>query len=1209
MKIVAIKSLLTLFILANSPFAFAQKEVKGLLPEVKLNSNDEDSNQEKARSSELLISQSENKAIESLQRIINKKKGTVEEPDLLYRLAELYMRRAKSGRFFDLYEKNQNDQSTNKNAQKSLASAIKIYDSIISRFPKYKNLDFVHFNLALASLQTKQIEKAKKHYTIITTQYLKSTILPDALLELGELYYDQQNFESALAQFKKIEAFPKSKAYPYGIYKSAWCYYNMKDTEQGIQKLKYIVKTHSADQTDLKKYNLRQEALRDLTLFVGETVKPEELYSFFSAITTPDELGEIIINLANLYESHSRHKEISIFVKEFISRNPQNKNTAKAYSKLINVHETLKQRDLVLDYLSKLSDFCYVESVDSNCKEDFRKISLEISKKWWDIWLKNKNHIEFSKLTESAFNILLTHDDPASPDSVSRFAYAELLFQLGKFEKASDNYEIVSKDVKFDPAKKHDALYGSIYSIDKMIEKNREAEDLSSERLQSLTLRYVNEYPKGEHVEPLKFKLGFIAYQKQNSEEALKYLIPLAKNTKDNQLKVKSEDIILDIYNLNKDYKSIQSFAAESISSSTNTDRKSSLSQIKEEAHFSQLQIDTASADVNKKIDTLLAFSNEHKESKLSKEALWQSISLAYANGLEIKGADLSLKYYSKFPKDSKNLDSIKEAIKAYTEAGYINQSIQTLKELAKLDPKNSNLHLQTSCDLLSINSQNSEAQKCYMSLMDKSDKNKKLEIISKILNTLNQEDNFTEVPGLENIVLSENLEPYATQVLISKAKNLLLAGKPSEAFQLSLKVNSRPVSADVRAEARLIQAEILEKEFISQSVRSSESRFALVLGIKTEKFDKAYTAYNSTIKMTKNPKIQERALVAIGRLYTHFIDTLMNVPIPKTLKKEEQLALKAELEKMTLPFVQKREDNLSQIKLINKSYISEEKHEISWNTLALDKTIEPSFNFPQPNKISSFLPASFKVSENSTPRLTASLPKSSKCDSKQITAQSIGTCISIKKFIDAESIALQLTATKENRPLGLYYLSVIADQRNQYYKSLWLTEKALTLEPNQPIFLYQKGKLLYSKYGISEALPYFEKSIDLRKSSKEVSLITGLKSFNEKDFISASEGLKDLSLEDQEKFSVATLIVEALAQKGSPEEAVKWGEKFLSNYPSHLDMYLQLARVHEQFSVNPQKSRQLASENYKKALAKTQDVDQRDWLKRKISYLNEVKQ
>ncbi|MBC7457303.1 MAG: tetratricopeptide repeat protein, partial [Bdellovibrionaceae bacterium] len=253
------KICLSLVVLATSMTSLASKtkDAKGLLPEVNLNSESEDKNQDMAYKSEMLITKSENKAIESLQKIIQKKKGTTAEADLLYRLAELYMRRAKSGRFFDLNGE-QKKAAVSQSATVSLNAAVKIYDSILTRFPKYVNLDAVHFNIALASLQTKQTEKAKIHYTKITTDFSKSKIYPDALLELGELYYNQENFTAALEQFKKIEAFPKSKAYQYGVYKSAWCYYNLKNNEPAVAKLKQIVESNPADTTDEKKFNMRK---------------------------------------------------------------------------------------------------------------------------------------------------------------------------------------------------------------------------------------------------------------------------------------------------------------------------------------------------------------------------------------------------------------------------------------------------------------------------------------------------------------------------------------------------------------------------------------------------------------------------------------------------------------------------------------------------------------------------------------------------------------------------------------------------------------------------------------------------------------------------------------------------------------------------------------------------------------------------------------
>jgi TolA-binding protein len=1194
------KSILTLAAVISSQSFGAAENTKGLLPEVKLSSSNEEQNQETAFKSEVLITRSENKAIESLNHIIKKKKGSPDEADLNYRLAELYMRRAKSGRFFDLNERFEKKLSglgvQNQKATTALKNAISIYNKIEAEFPSYKDMDSTLFNNALAHLQTKQTEKAKSLYTKLITKHQKSKLIPDALLELGEIYYNQQNFKAALESFKKLEDYPNSRAYPYGVYKSAWSLYNLKETDAGIQKLLIVLKNNPANSTDQKKYNLRKEALRDLTLFVGETVAPQELFSFFSRVSSEDELGEVIINLANLYESHSRYKEISIFVKEFIDKYPQNANAAKSYSKLIQTNETLKERETVISYMKKMSDFCQTD-INQECRTEFRKVSLEISKKWWDIWLKNKKHSEFSKLTEQAFEILLSQEDPLKPDSMSRFAYAELLFQMEKYELSEKNYEEVSLDKKMDKTKSHDALYGALYSLEKQMVKDKLSDDPALvEKQKALATRYVTEFSNGEHIESLQFKLAFIAYKQQDYDLSLKSLMPFTASAKNNTLRTKAEDIILDIYNIKKDYINIQKFAEISLAKTSDASRKSSLKKMVEEADYTQTQSDSASLDTQKRIALLKDFSEKHKNSKLSQDSLWQSISLAYSNGFEVQGADISQDYAKKFPDDKRNVDATKEALKAYIDAGQLTKAVATSRSLAKVEPAKAMEHLELSCDLLRVNSQLPEARGCYKALYDKVEKSKKAGLRAKLMKSFGDNKNMAELESIENQLAAENVEPYATQIIINRAKKLLTEKKYTEAFNLSMKANSRSVDADIRAEARLIQAQVLEKEFVTQSVKARESKFATVLALKTEKLDKAFTAYSSTIKMSKTERIQSLGLQGINRLYSHFIEALTTMPLPASLAAAEQTALRDELAKMTSPFVEKRKQNLEKLRAISK-LSSAESEEINWAEMSVEKTIEPRIHFPSAAVLTSYLPNELNTAGGNVTRLPAN---EKKCDPKKLTAASIGSCIQSKKFNDAEKLAYLLTETKEQRPLGLYYLSVIANEKSETDKSLWMIEKALASDSENSLYNYQKGKVLYSVEGVDTALPFFEKVLDMRKSSNEIRVMNALKSFSDRDFLTAADEFSRMSTADLYNYNVAEVYIESVAQKGETEQAVALGQKLVNFPKATVDTYLEHARVLENFAANKEQ----AVTVYQKAITRSPSTEQREWIKKKIEYL-----
>ena len=192
------------------------------------------------------------------------------------------------------------------------------------------------------------------------------------------------------------------------------------------------------------------------------------------------------------------------------------------------------------------------------------------------------------------------------------------------------------------------------------------------------------------------------------------------------------------------------------------------------------------------------------------------------------------------------------------------------------------------------------------------------------------------------------------------------------------------------------------------------------------------------------------------------------------------------------------------------------------------------------------------------------------------------------------------MTETKDKRALGLYYLSVIADQQKESDKALWMAEKAIALDSNNSLLNYQKGKVLYSVEGVNSALPFFEKVLDMKKDSLEIAVMNALKSFSDRDFITASEEFSRMSTEDLYNYSVAEIYIESLAQRGETEQAVKLAQKLVNSNLASVDTYLQQARVLEQFAIN----KESAVAVYDKAAKLSQTADQKDWIKRKIEFL-----
>lgn len=1207
-----------------SPYCFAaERSSKGLLPEVRLNNNEED-NDRKSFSSEVMITRSENKAIESLQTVIAKKKGSKDEADLWYRLAELYMRRSKSGRFFELNKENPLMRLSpfpipNKMGAEAVKRAIKIYTKIEIDFPSFKQMDSVLFNNAFANQQLGQVKQSVTLYTSLLAKFPNSPLIADGTLAIGELLYDQGKFRDALEHFLNVEKFPNSRVYSYGMYKAAWTYYNLRESENGIKKLVSVVKSNpplQEGEIPTKGHNLRREALRDLTIFIGDSYTADKLYSFFEDIANEEELGQAMTDLAKLFESHSRQKEMNIFLGEYIEKRSSGPDVVKSHLFLVEANEDLKRRDQVIEHLQTAGDLCKKDSTwramqkpeiaKVSCEENFRHTSLDMAKKWWEIWLKNKQNVEFSSLTEKLFKLILENEDPTKPDLKTRFAYAELLFQLEKFDEASAQYKIVGTSSTEEPLR-HDANYASLYAKEKSIEKGKDP--LKEAERKELANNYLVKHPNGKFSTLVKFKVGHIAYEEGDYTEAEKVLRPLAqlKGNENADIKRKSEDLILDILNIRKDYAGIKQFSKQVLTTTTDTTRKTGMNNIMEEAHFTEIQEFAKSGDKDQASQKLIAFAKEHENSKLSKEALWQALSLLYAQGKLYDAADLSLKFIQKYPDDKRNLDALKEAAKAYADIGQISKSAETLLKVAELDKQARNTHLELAADIYLLERKISEARTAYNGILNGADRKTLERIYGKLLDSYKEQPRSAELEKLQNQILAKGIEPYTTQIIIDRAKALLEAGKNTAAFELSMKANGREAPPEVRAEARLIQARILEKELAQQSVKSREEKFAMVLSLKTEKLDKAHTAYFSTLKMSKDPYQQLEAMRGIDRCYGNFIESLQNMPLPASLSPQDQEALRGEIAKLTAPIQEKKNENEAKLKVLAASKGQTANSERVFADIRVDQTVTPIAQYPAADKMLPFLPASTDMTIGKVSRFE--IKPQGGCNRSAIISGQIekinptevaGNCYSSKQFEMVEKLGLELAKDKDTRALGLFYIGLATEAKGYNDKAMWMIEVALKNQPEAAPFIYQKARLLYKEEGLNAAMPFFEKVLDMQMPSTEMQTFAGVKAFSEGDFTKSLEKFSSLSKEQMYTLNVGTLASEAYAQKGEVEKALSIVKDLLTFKKDNSDFLLQQAHLLETYKGSPT----LALDSYEKAFKASQQVDMRDWLSKKIQYL-----
>ncbi len=1278
------------------------EETKGLLPELRLDSQNENVNDEKAMTSEIMIAKTENAAVEALKKIIKTKKGQPDEPDLWFRLAEMYMRRSKSGRFFDLNLNQKTKALTsfpivNEKGTDSIKKAIEIFNKIETSFPKFTEMDQVCFTSGFANQQIGKFNEAIRLYSKLIKTFQSSSVIPDGTLALAELYYDHGKFSEALPYFLALEKYPESRVHNYGLYKTAWTYYNLNQSAKAVETLIRIVKANKIESTTqhtgLIKQNLRKEALRDLAVFVSDSYTADKLYDFFIEIASEDELGDIILNLGAIYESHSKFKELNLLVTDFIKRQPLHKDYVRASVLTLESNENLKDRKKVISILKELSAACRSDSswakiqtteVLESAKKEFHTTSLDIAKKWWDIWLKNKQNKEFSSLTEQSLRIILENDDPLAPDFKTRYALAELLFQNENFEEASQNYfkaAAASTDIKL----KHDSNYAALFSYEKFLDLNKESvtsknanKAIAQERLKThkeLATNYVQTHPKGIFSEPVKFKLGLLAYQEGDYSEAEKWLKPIASNSGEKgpkkpdqiQLEQKAEDLLLDIRNILKDYKGLQATAKDVLSHTFDSYRKMKINQIIEEASFKEIQGLAQNEDKEPALKRLIEFAQPFSKDSLSdnskpsissqisnknlphskdqpqksqnknliKESHWQALSLAFSMGKSIQGAELSLAFAEKYSDDEKALDALKEAANQYTESGMLLKAADILSHLSEIyevrEPEQSEKFLEAAADIYSIEKQNKKARNLYIACQSKIKTLKKsndsitnqARLLQKIAATLDPKTDKKELQSYDDSVLSLGVEPQTTEILIKKLKEIYSLGRSKEAFEMALKINSRPVDASVKAPARLIQAKILESELVAQSIKTTNiNKLSMVLSMKTEKLDKAQTAYLSATKMSNTPAIVLDSLQGMDRCYENYLNSLKTLTLPDSVAPEEQKAVRDELEKIIFPITEKKNENLAKLNELTKqvgSLTSGTGIETdNFEQAILVGPVDSPYRTVLTEKILGRITSKFKPFLPGGDDWSFSSLRVEKIDKKiNCSGDIVNTslpalypqfaqCYFSGDLATAQKIANYLAGLKKTRSQGLYYLSLISEKNQNIEKAQVLLDKALKYQSDNPLLYYEKGRLASQNQNTSLAISFFEKAIDMQMSFSELQTFDGLNRFRKGDFTSAYLKLSVVPPEEVYNLGVTAIVSECYGQSNEFDRGWKLLKELSSSHPTDSELLLVKLTYFENFK---KASRNEILSSYRDALKikdiSEQNIKVKNWIDQKVSFLS----
>ncbi len=919
-------------------FAHSRTAGENPLESLRLVEGDERGNDLRAVKTELLITSVEERAVDQLKLLIQRERGKPMEPDLWLRLGELYMRRARSERFFDLHRSSDTEVSflpremKNRQGRQAIFEAIQVYERIQRQFPRYNQMDLVVFNNAFARQQVGQGRPAEQRYLQLIERYPNSPLIPDAHLAVGEINFERQDFNRALKHFDQIKKFPQARVYPYGLYKAGWSHYNLGDTEAALKELEAVVdfgRRVAEAQLDAR-LDLRREALTDMTLFFSSVRGPQEAFRYFSR--QAGELGpdESLIRLARLYSHHGKFEDKRIVLNDFIRNLRQSNRLAEVHNDMVHNFENMRLRNEAVTQLEQFHALCSVDSrwarhqlaedraeVVESCQEQLNETSLHLAGKWLRTWRNNQDHPIFAESAQKAFEIYLERNSEGERSDQARFAYAELLFQRDKFRQASEQYAIVGQRMgKTQVAMGHDASYAALLSLQKAVGEGGQWSDRDEKTFRELAKLYVENHPKGEFRLDVEFQVAIVAYEKGRYDEAAPLFLRLGQEFSGQPRGLQAQDLYLDILNIRKDYTALKQYAADLLKSrkSLAAERVKKLEEIYEQSYFLEVQTQEEQGEYSQAIAGYKRFATENPRSPLAEKAWWNAIQLQFKTQDHLQGARDAVEFQRLFPKSDQAVDALLKAAQTFESLAELTEGASVLMTLAQVDSPSELKWKSLAADFFVLSGNLAQGQRLYQELERASDRDMAFSALERQLALAESTGAQGEYWRLTERIAQSGRQPQAALAAAELAERLYNQKKPTEAFAQARSVLNmgRAAGSRARAKARYIQARILEDEFVSASLRSRAERVAMVLSIKTERLEKAQAAYQATIRYG-DPEYTIKSMRRLSACYDHFVKAIREMPLPTGLAASDEPVFRGELENLAIPMEEKSVDTIAQ--------------------------------------------------------------------------------------------------------------------------------------------------------------------------------------------------------------------------------------------------------------------------------------------------------
>jgi TolA-binding protein len=669
--------------------------------------------------------------IRELYKLTQQFKSSPNRGELWLRLAEVYVEKAGlvDARRQDEYDVKlrafQSGKSKTKpkldvaEAREYNKKAVQLYEWFQRDFPKDQKIAQALFFLGYNYFELGEVKKGAQFYEQLTKNYPNSQFVGEAHFALGEYYFENEKWSDAYREYSFLIKQKKHRLHTFALYKGAWCLFRIGKMQQAMGYLEYIIKSGRAEAAEesvggkkVNRMKLEGEALRDIVVFYAEAGNPATAASYFDGLVEGD-TSPYLERLAYQYAGRGNKESSRDIFKVLIAKNP---TAAKSFEYQYQIVQNFYYAKNTARFKEELYSWVRDYGVNGQWYAQNRtnKELIDNSFKLRETTLRNyvlqqhqtaqNSRAAYSQGTANEGYNLYIQEFPNSPMVADmHFYYGELLYDMQKYDEASAQYKWVvengQKSKFFDKAAQN-----LILAVERGVPPDKEMQKAIGDSLDPVPLDprverfikvgqwYVEKFPNTDRSVEIKFRMGRLLYQSNHFDQAAAQFRDIVQKHPTTKHAEYSANLLLDIYNLKKDYVGLEKVGAEllAVSSIASSKAGADIRGVMEKASFKRGQDLEAEKKYAESAQVFEGFAKQNPKSDLALTAIFNSgvnFERAGMNGPAIASYQGIL--VSKDPKAEQMKPKVKRLLaKLYQDSAQFEEAARLYKATAQENPK-----------------------------------------------------------------------------------------------------------------------------------------------------------------------------------------------------------------------------------------------------------------------------------------------------------------------------------------------------------------------------------------------------------------------------------------------------------------------------------------------------------------------------------------